>query len=89
MGGIPPFISAIHGQIRRLPWANLCRGRFHKMHCYFGAMELLLIIAGGILSTAIIFMMIEWARGDVMSDDEFDHFDHPRYDDPMGRDAKD
>ena len=52
-------------------------------------MELLLIIAGGVLSTAIIFMMIEWARGNVMTDDDFDHFDHPRYDDSMGRNAKD
>ena len=51
-------------------------------------MELLLIIAGGVLSTAIIFMMIEWARGNVMTDDDFDHFDHPRYDEPARRDAR-
>ena len=37
-------------------------------------MELLLIIVGGILSTAIIFMMVEWARGGVV-DDEFNPFD--------------
>lgn len=47
-------------------------------------MELLLIITGGILTTAIIFMMIDWARGNVVSDDEFD-----RFDEPMSRDRKD
>lgn len=38
-------------------------------------MELLLIIIGGILTTAIIFMMIDWARGRV-GDDDVNPFDH-------------
>jgi len=43
-------------------------------------MELLLIIIGGILTTAIIFMMIDWARGRVL-DDDINPFDHAGFED--------
>ena len=38
-------------------------------------MELLLIIIGGVLTAAIISMMIDWLRGHVV-DDDINQFDH-------------
>ncbi|MEJ6402378.1 hypothetical protein [Yoonia sp. 2307UL14-13] len=50
-------------------------------------MELLLIIIGGILTTAIIFMMIDWARGRV-GDDDVDPFDQRRRDETRRRQSR-
>ena len=85
MRGIPPFFSAIHGQIRRFGWANTRRGRNCECACYLSVMELLLIIIGGILTTAIISMMIDWVRGHVL-DDDINPFDHSFDDRGSGQD---
>lgn len=45
-------------------------------------MELLLIVIGGILTTAIIFMIVDRLRGHPFDDDE-DPFDHTGYEDPV------
>ena len=80
MGGNPRFFSANHGQIRRWRCAILCRGRNQMSDCYLKCMELFLIILGGVLTTAIIGMMVDWARGRVL-DDNVNPFDQTRQDD--------
>ncbi len=46
------------------------------------AMELVLIVIGGILATAIIFMVVDRIRGEPFAEDD-DPFDHEGYEDPV------
>ena len=57
-------------QIRRYRSANGRRDRFCRQVCYRGFMELVLIILGGALSTAIIFMIVDGLRGTAPEDED-------------------
>ena len=41
-----------------------------RQRCYQPSMELLLIVIGGILSTAIVFMVIEGVRGRLWDEED-------------------
>lgn len=64
------MIWADRRQIRRFRSANGRRDRFLLGACYITVMELLLIILGGALSTAIIFMIVDRMRSGVSDDDD-------------------
>lgn len=57
-------------QIRRFGSANGRRDRICAQACYPALMELMLIILGGALSTAIIFMVVDGLRGAVPKDED-------------------
>lgn len=62
-------------QIWRFASAKRCRGGNRRLCLcgasnYVGPMELFLIIIGGTLTTAIIFMVIDRLRGEFSEDDD-------------------